>query len=581
MEINTITEYIKYYGEHCSNPKALNDLNKAGDWQSFSAQEVVRQILGIAGGLKNMGLKPGARVGLIGPPSAEWTIADLGIMGGGFISVPMYANISEENFRFEITQAEIEVIFVAKPLAHQLANKYREYFRQIISLDSPPFFKHELSFKDLTSQQHPDPLTQTHPDDLVCILYTSGTTGAPKGVELTHRNITYFIPESLQNVGWSKKDKIILFLPLSHIFGFLANLSMLLADGSIYYMTDIQQLIPMCKDVQPTTIIFVPRLLEKMVQTIEQRIKENSLLKRTLQQWAFDRAFKENLSWWDRFLHPLADFVLYTKIREIFGGKLNAAFTGSARAEPRHLHFFNAVGIPLSEGYGLTEACPTCMNTWTQYRVGTVGKPLNDISLKLSDTGELLVKGPHVMQGYYKSPELTQQVIDKEGWLHTGDVFTVDADGYYTFIGRLSELCKTSYGEFVDLTKLEAELRTLPLVDYAIALAENRPFVTALLFPDLAAVDKIKEQVGMSGLSVKEVLQLDFVKKELDRALEKINARLNKGERIKTYRFVTNAATVEGGELSPSYKMRRKFTHDKYKSLINELYPVNLMAFDL
>lgn len=581
MEIKTIAEYIDYYSNNCSNPKALNDQDKAGDWKGISAQEVVRQIKGIAGGLKNMGLKQGARVGIIGPPSAEWTIANLGIMGGGFISVPIYPNVSEENFRFEITQAEIEVIFVAKPLAHQLANKCKEQFRHIISLDSPPFFKNELSFKDLTSQQHPEPITQAAPDDLGSILYTSGSTGSPKGVELTHRNLTYFIPESLEKIGWTNKDKITLFLPPSHIFGFLANLTMLYADGSIYYMSDIHQLIPTCKEVQPTTILFVPRLLEKMVQTIEQRIKSSSPFKRVLQQWAFDRAFKEKLSWWDRLSHPLAHLVLYSKIQELFGGKLRATFTGSAKADPRHLHFFNAVGIPLSEGYGLTEACPTCMNSWSHYRLGTVGQPLKDISLKLSDEGELLIKGPQVMHGYHKSPELTQQAIDKEGWLHTGDVFSVDNEGYYTFLGRRTELCKTSYGEFVDLTKLESALRSLPLVDYAIALAENRPFVTALLFPDLASIDKIKEQMGMSGLSVKEVLQLDFVKKELDRALEKINARLNKGERIKSYRFVTNAATIEGGELSPSYKMRRKFTHDKYKSLIEELYPVNLMAFDL
>lgn len=580
-KINNVDELLLFIEKNNSNPRALCELDVMGEWQGISYPTMVAQVRGIAAALKNMGLKKGDRVALMSPPSIAWTVTDLGIMLAGCVSVPLFANISEENFLFEINQAEALVIFVSKPWGHQLANKYKERFQQIVSLDSPSFYKHELLFKDLVNQQTTEVFDPLSSDDLASIVYTSGTTSVPKGVELTHLNLTCEVANSIQLTGWNIDDRLLLFLPLSHIFGRLVNLTMLYGGGSVYYLQDVQQFVPTCKVVQPTSCIFVPRLLEKMIQSIDQKIENLPTLQKHIGRWAFHLAFKEHLSWFDKCLQPLADLLFYRKIRDLLGGKIKIALTGSARANPNHLIFFNNVGIPLIEGYGLTEACPAIANTIFSSKIGSIGLPLPEVEVKLSPTGELLLKGPLVMRGYYKAPELTKHALDEEGWLHTGDICTQEKDGNFTFVGRASEMCKTSYGDFVDLSKLETELRALPFVDYAIVLAENRPYASALLFPDLEALARIKERLGMAEISTAEILRLDFVRKELDRALEKINARLNKGERVKSYRFVTNAATVEGGELSPSFKLRREFTHNKYKRLIEEMYPVNLMAFDL
>lgn len=582
MELNTIGDLVSYIETTNKNERALNDIDKLGNWKGTSAQELIRDVRGICAALKNMGLKKGAKVGIMAPPCSEWTIVDLGIMLAGCISVPLFANISEENFSFEIHQAELEVIFVGKPLAHQLAHKYKDQFRQIISLDPSSSYKNELLFKDLITQSTTEPIEPNSPDDIATIIYTSGTTSVPKGVELTHRNLVCQLAESQDRIEWNQSDRVLLFLPLSHIFGRLINYLMLISGGALYYLQDVRQLIPASKSSRPTSIVFVPRLLEKIIESVRQKIESSSAVKKSVGRWAFNLATQEKLNWFEtHFCQPIADFLFYAKIRDLLGGKIKIAISGSARADPRNLHFFQRVGIPIIEGYGLTEACPVCTNSVKASQIGTLGLPFSNLEVKLSPNGELLIKGPHVMRGYYKSPELTKQAIDEEGWLHTGDICKKEEDGYYTFIGRASELCKTSYGDFIDLAKLEAELRMLPYVDYAVVLAEDRPFASALLFPNMEALDKIKERLGMHALSTEELLQLDFVKKEFERALEKVNARLNRGERVKSYRFVTNAATIEGGELSPSYKMRRKFTHDKYKRLIDEMYPVNLMIFDL
>lgn len=581
MQINNIPEFIAYLEKNNKNPMLLNDLDKAGHWKSVSAQEMIRQVRGISAALRNMGLKKGAKVAIMSPPSSTWTIADLGIMLGGYVCVPIFPNISDDNFKFEITQSEIEVIFVAKPLGHHLANLYKDSFRHIVSMESPSFHKHELLFKDLVEQQSTDPEEPVSSDDLATIIYTSGTTNVPKGVELTHGNLTCEFELSLKRVEWTEQDKMLLFLPLSHIFGRLVNFLMLMANGSTYYLQDVQQLIPLSKEVQPTTIIFVPRLLEKMYHSIEQKIEGAAPLKKYFGRWAFNLAKKEKFSWFDRLLFPLADTFFYSRIRELLGGKVTLGMIGSAKTDPTILYFFENVGVPMVEGYGLTEACPITSNAIKEAKLGTMGVPMDNLEVKIDSSGELLVKGPVVMRGYHKNPEMTKQIFDQEGWLRTGDICMKDEKGFYTFIGRASELCKTSYGEFIDLAQLESALRGLPFVDCAVVLAENRPFATALLFPNIEEVNRIKERLGMSEMSNNEVLQLEFVRKEFDRALEKLNARLNEWERIKGYRFVTNAATVEGGELSPTYKMRRKYTHDKYKSLIQEMYPANTMVFDL
>lgn len=581
MQHSTTTgEVLEQLKKLPPNPKAFVSYTDKG-WIPLSSHEFQEEVKYLALGLAKLGVKKGDRVGLMALPSARWTVADFAIMTLGAVSVPLFANISEDNFLFQIKQSEISTIFIGGEEQWKRCHEFKELFKHLLSLEYeyPPLGS--LAYAEFLSQgkayekEHPGlfekALRELSPDDLATIIYTSGSTGVPKGVEHTHRSMTALLSTTI--FDWQREtDKYLSFLPLAHVFA--RSLNMILASWgvSIYYFNDVKNLGIAFEQVKPTLMIVVPRLLEKLYAKMEKKIGGLSGLKGMLAQWAFRLAHKKSTHFTSQLFHPLAELILYKKLRQSMGGALRVAISGGAPLNPSLYEFFLNLGVPLYEGWGLTETCPVTVNRVGKTKVGTVGLPIEKMSVKISPLGELLVKGEMMMRGYYKAPDLTREAFDSEGWLLTGDKGTIDAEGFVKIEGRLKELVKTSTGEMIAPVPIEQALCQHPLIDLAVVIAQNRKSASCLLVPDYEELKTWKKAHGLAQLEDQEVLKHVLFKKDIEEAITQINERLNHWEKIRDYRFVPHPFTIEGGELTPSMKVRRGFVENKYKELIESIY---------
>lgn len=373
--LKTVKDLIEQIEKSPTNPHALNCLEQNGIWQHLSTNEYIHQSRCISAALKKMGLKKGDRVAIMSPPSHLWTICDLAIMAAGYVSVPIFHNISSDNFKFQIEQSEVKVIFASGTFSHEVCEINAQKFRHIISLDEDCCSTVEMPFKDMLNSGEEALKTNTvidqeiTPDDLASIVYTSGTTSHPKGVELTHQYMVVQIIPSSERVDLGPHDSHLHYLPLAHIAGRMTNISMLYHNVSIYYIKDPSQILKACQEAHPTFIIFIPRLMEKLFFSIKAKIEESKWPKKQLALWAFELANRPK-NFWSRMLNPIADFILYKKIRHLFGNNLRVVLFGSAMSNMRTLTFFHNAGIPLLEVYGLTEACPALSNSIHDNRLG-------------------------------------------------------------------------------------------------------------------------------------------------------------------------------------------------------------------
>ena len=427
--------------------------------------------------------------------------------------------------------------------------------------------------------QSPDLLAKLfatqHADDVATIIYTSGSTGIPKGVELTQRNLLCLV--HFDGFHWSvENDRYLSILPLAHVFGHCINLWLLVWGTSIYYFNDYKQLGAACQEVKPTFVVVVPRILEKIYAKMIDQLHTAHGVKRWIGEWAFALAQKKKPHFWNTLMMPLADRLVYAKLRKALGGKIRAVISGGAALNPLLQRFFDRIGIPLYEGWGLTEACPVTVNYPDMHKLGTVGPiVLEEQKLKITPEGEVLVSGPLVMKGYFKTPLLTDHTIDAEGWLHTGDRGYIDKDGFLTISGRMKELYKTSTGEYVAPVPIEQALTHYPLIDMAMVVAENRKYTSCLLFPNLDLLHRIKTKQHAQNLTDEAFLQGIYIKGEMDKLLQEINKHLNHWEQIHNYRFILAPLTIEKGELTSSMKIRREVVANKYSDLIEEMYATN------
>lgn len=583
--VNTVADMLHNIEKYFSNPKALNYFHK-DKWHSISTQSYLEQVRYIALALNKMGVKKGDRVGLVSAPSARWVIVDFAIIMAGGITVPLFGNISEENFQFEIAQTEIQVIFVSGDQPWKICHQYKENFKSIIDLDmidedDAPIYSIGIPYTTIIEQGklldkefptlYQELENSLHTDDVATIIYTSGSTGTPKGAEITHRSFVSCI--YFKAFEWAPQtDRYLNALPLAHVFGRMLNLVMIAWGISTYYFSDIKNFGNACTEVHPTILVVVPRILEKVYAKISSAVHHSTGLRRHFAEWAFKLAHKENRNFLDKLLFLIADKIVYNKFREALGGDVRVLISGGAPLDIHLLRFFLNVGIPIYEGWGLTEAATVTVNRPGKFKPGSVGIPLADLQIALSPEGEVLVKGFLVMKGYYKNPEVTKKVIDSDGWLHTGDKGIIDKDGFLTLIGRLKEVYKTSTGEYVVPIPIEQALSRSPYVEMAMVIADKRKFTSCLLFPDLDLLHKLKIRRGLEKLTDEEFLNNSDVKQEMTDFIEKINLHLNHWEQIHQYRFVLNPLSIEGGELTPSMKIKRDFVANKYSDLIDSMY---------
>lgn len=580
QQMHTMGDVLRYISQTFDNPHALSSYTEKG-WVSVSTKQFMQEVKWIALALLKLGVQTGDRVGIIALPSSRWTIVDFAIMSIGGISVPLFANISEENFLFEVSQTELKILFVGGVEEWSRCERNPELFHKIISLDEHPELTQALDYQSFLAQgeayEREQPglyektLGELKPDQMATIIYTSGSTGVPKGAEHTHYSLASLLHEPI--LDWDSIHDIFLsILPLAHVFARVLNFILISWGIPVYYFNDIKNLSVGCREVHPTVLIVVPRLLEKLYAKIVFNIQSASFLKRWIGEWGLQLARSQNNSRMKRWLRPLADRLVYKKIREALGGRLRVVISGGAPLNPLLHYAFRQMGFPILEGWGLTESCPVSVNRLERDKIGTVGPPIPGMTVKTNAEGELLVKGEMMMRGYYRNPEGTQRAFDAEGWLRTGDKGTIDADGYITIVGRLKELLKTSTGEKIAPNPIELALCRAPFVDMAMVIADNRKFATCLLVPDLDAVRSLKKKKKLTHVSDEEFLKSAAMQEEVERFLGEINLHLNYWEKIRNYRFIMEPLTISGGDLTPSMKIRRDAVEKKYKDLIESMY---------
>ncbi|MCB1112370.1 MAG: long-chain fatty acid--CoA ligase [Chlamydiales bacterium] len=578
----TMADVIDHIQANYTCSEVLN-YQRNGGWETLSTQEFVDEVKYLTLGLRLLGVKKGDKVGILAGSSPRWTIADIAIIMAGGITVPLFATISNENFVYEVNQTNIKTLFIAGEEQWEMFGKHSDLFDNAISLYDSSNDHKAYTYDEIIEQgkgldeREPELYTllkqEQDTNDLASIVYTSGSTGVPKGVMLSQYNLVGMLHSD--PFGWNRhKDRYLNLLPTAHIFARALNLIMVSWGIPVYYVSDISRTGDACREVKPTLAIVVPRILEKIYAKMVANVHEAPFLKRTIGQWAFDLANADNHDGvMKQMQRTVADKLVYSHLRDALGGQFRLIISGGAALNPHLNHFFNYVGIPIYEGWGLTEAATVTCNRFANNKIGTIGLPFEQMEVKIGDHEEILVRGPIVMTGYYKNPEATAQTLDAEGWLHTGDRGAIDADGFVKIYGRIKELYKTSTGEYIAPVPIEQQLCKSHLIDMAMVVADGKKFASCLLFPDFDVLKKMKKAHGKERMSDEDFLHSDYIKKEMRKILKDLNKNLNHWEEIVEYRFVPNAPSIEGGELTPTMKIRREVVLKKYHDLIQSMYP--------
>jgi len=576
---STLTGLVQFANSNYHHPKAFN-FYQEGKWVNFSTNEFTNNIYALALGLNAIGLKPQNGFGIVAKPSPIWLMVDFAAIASRAISVPIFPDISKTNLLFEIENADIKFIFCDCLENLEILQKSEVKFEKIIIYGFKFDGENIIHFDDLLKngqaifKQNPQLFTnlssQIQEDDVATIIYTSGSTGVPKGVEITHKNLISQIKACSQCfVLDSKTDVALSFLPLAHIFERMV-VGLYISQGvNIYFADDVKNIGALLQELKPTLTTVVPRMLEKVFSRMKNRVDEAGFLKRFIGKMAFRLAGNTRSS----LIKRIFDFLVYKKLRDGLGGNLKMMICGGAPLAADLEKFFWGIGVNVFVGYGLTESSPViAVNYPKNHKLGTVGKPLFDVQIKLEADGELFAKGDNIMRGYHKNPDKTSKnIID--GWLKTGDLAKIDEEGFVTIIGRKKEMFKTANGKYVSPVPIEQKLLSnWQLLSAACVVAEGRKFVSCLLFPDFEVLSRYKKKVGLEDLSDEEFLKSDFVKKRADKLIAQINSNLNHSEQIQKYYLIPNSISIQTGELTPSMKLKREFVEEKYQEIIESFY---------
>jgi len=566
-----------------------------GKWKSYSSQEYIDHANWISYGLMKMGVKPGDKIGLISHNNrCEWNIMDIGSTQIGAVDVPVYANMSEDDYNYVLNHAEVKYVFVSNQDLYDKVAAVKSKVPSIVevfSFEKLANVKHWLEVLELgksVEKENPGIKEELQrikdgisKDDLATLIYTSGTTGLPKGVMLSHWNLVsnslYSAPK-MPNIT-IENPKSLSFLPVCHVFERMLQYLYSYTGVSIYFAQSIETIKEDLNYVQPQMFAAVPRLLEKFFDGIVAKGTAAGGVKSKLFAWAVALALE-----WEpnganggmyEFKLKLARKLVFSKVKAALGMTgIEAVVSGGAALQPRLARFFNGAGITVLEGYGLTETSPV-ITVNTVYnngiRIGTVGRLIDNNFVKIAEDGEILTKGPNVMQGYYKEPEKTAEVMTGE-WFHTGDIGMVDDDGFLKITDRKKQMFKTSGGKYIAPQPIENGMKESHLIEQAMVIGDGKKFPAALI---VAFEDGMKEWAKRHDIKVStysEMITNEEIIGKMERDINKINERLGKWEQIKKFKIVPEPFSVEGGELTPTMKLRRKPILKKYGYLVDEIY---------
>ncbi|MGV6846529.1 MAG: AMP-dependent synthetase/ligase [Lutibacter sp.] len=562
-----------------------------GKWQSVSSQEFINQANAISRGLLKLGVKPKDKIAVISTTNrTEWNILDVGIGQLGALNIPIYPTISKKDYEYILNHAEVKYCFLSDEELFEKVNAVKDKvksLKEIYSFDKLSNCKNWSEVLDLGNDLKLQPKVDelkdlVKPEDLATIIYTSGTTGKPKGVMLSHNNLVSNVIDSIPRLPQLGVNvRALSFLPVCHVFERMLHYLYIYSGTEIHFAESIDKISDNLKEVKPHLMTVVPRLLEKVYDGIITKGTTLTGIKKMLFFWAVDlglkyKPYRKN-GWFYHQKLALANKLIFSKWREALGGELHTMVSGSAALQPRLARIFTAAKMKVMEGYGLTETSPVIsVNMYENHmmKIGTVGKPIQNIEVKIADDGEILVKGPNVMQGYYKDPERTASVMTGD-YFHTGDKGEIDADGFLKITGRKKEIFKTSGGKYVVPALLENRMKQSRFIDQIIVIGEGQKMPAALIQPNFEFLrdwSKIHHEpiLGDNKDLIRNPIIIERMQKEIDKG----NKKFAKWEKIKRFEMTCDVWGIDNGLLTPTMKPKRNEIIKKYQHLYNKIYDI-------
>ncbi|MGB2224764.1 MAG: AMP-dependent synthetase/ligase [Polaribacter sp.] len=577
-----------YYQLETYNLKDALTTNYGGKWQSTSTQEYIDLSNQLSRGLLRLGVQPNDKIAVISTNNrTEWNVCDIGILQTGAQSVPIYPTISKEDYEYVLNHSESVYCFASDEMIVEKLNKIKKKtkLKGIFTFDD---IKGEKSWnevlelgKDDSNQAEVEAAKDAvKPEDLATLIYTSGTTGRPKGVMLSHNNIVTNVLASKKNVPLEYgNSKALSFLPVCHIFERMILYLYQYCGVSIYFAESIEKLTENAQEVKPNVMTAVPRLYEKIFDKIMLKGEELTGVKKKLFFWAVDLGLKYEPYGKNGWLYEkklgIARKLIFSKWQAALGGELSLMVSGSAALQPRLARIFAAAGMPIMEGYGLTETSPVVSVSDQNnggFKIGTVGRVIEDVEVKIAKNGEILVKGPNVMQGYYKDPEKSASVL-KNGYFHTGDKGEIDSEGFLKITGRTKEMFKTSGGKYVIPTLLEGQLKQSLFIEQVMVVGENEKMPAAIVQPNFEYIAEWSEKEKLNlGATNEEIIASEVLINKIQEELNDCNSHFGKWEQIKRFELTPDVWSIDGGHLTPTMKMKRAVIKKIYQDLYDKIY---------
>jgi long-chain acyl-CoA synthetase len=588
----TINEVMLRALTQKARPDALN-YKREGAWRPISSEGLLRRVRRVALGLYDLGLRRGDRAGILSESSPEWVVADLGCQFAGVVDVPLYPTLAPQQVCYIMEDSGARFLFVQNRAAF---GRVREALASCSALSTVVLLSDEegegvLTLAGLEARgarleaERPGLVEELSAavgaEDLATIIYTSGTTGEPKGVMLTHSNVVSNLKGTSERLAFTPDDIALSVLPLSHVFERGAMYMYLHHGVKVYFAEAIERIGENMREVHPTIVVAVPRLFEKIYERIKAKAAEGGRLKTALlmwavrvgRRWAYATVWKRPVGSLLRLQHEVASSLVFSKWREATGGSIRLFCSGGA-ALPEELGLiFYGAGLPIVQGYGLTETSPViCVNGPDDNRIGTVGRPIRHVEVRIAPDGEIETRGPNVMRGYYNKTDATREVFTADGWFKTGDIGALDAEGCLRITDRKKELFKTSGGKYVAPQPIEERIKQSRFVGQVVLVGDGRKFPAALIVPDWEMLRSYARHKGLNIEARADLCRHPRVLDLLQRQVDSLTADLSRFERVKRVALLERELTIEGGELTPTLKVKRRVIDEKYRDVIDRIY---------
>ena len=589
MEIKRTFDILDELKEKNDKPDILA-AKRNGHWLKFSVDEYIQNALFFSYGLLAKGFKKGDKIATVSNNRPEWNFVDMGMSMIGVIHVPIYPTIGEEEYKYILKHSDAKMLIVSdialykklKPIASKIRSIKNVYtFNEIKDVCNWSDIK-ELGEKEKTKQKEKFNKIKSEitENDVVSMIYTSGTTGMPKGVMLTHRNFISNVKGVAPNFDLTKADTALSFLPLCHVFERMVNYLYQYKGCSIYYAENLGTIARDLKDIRASIFTTVPRVIERIYDKLVTKGNDLDGAKKKIFFWAMKLGEKYNVTGNNSAFYnsklKIARKLVFSKWQEAFGGKLRLIISGGAALQPRLSRLFFAAGIPLMEGYGLTETSPVIavnhLNGPGNLYIGSVGPVLSNVKVKIDEEGEILVKGPNVMKGYYKDEKTTKEAIDKEGWFHTGDIGKLIDGKFLAITDRKKEIFKLSSGKYIAPQAIENLFKESNFIEQIMVVGESEKFASAIISPNFEFLHNWAHENKIHFRDNKELVQNEKVKALYQKEVAKLNKQIGKHEEIKRFRLVCEPWTSASGELSPTLKLKRRVLYKKYADILRDIY---------